>query len=183
MGGNLEDHNQFRVPLATFEELLTNLQSGKTAWDLEAFRKSLYDLAEVLRPHLQEEIETLRPEKLRPYIPADEFIQKEKESDEEILKKVSLTTSVPLLFVNGDGVNGAWCVDRSSFQVLDVSRPKAKDDDRFHRFPPLPPPLAFLVKYPLWLIHSDWWAFGSCDKHMRVKPQFAAYESSLEAKE
>ncbi|KAG9021024.1 hypothetical protein FS837_007672, partial [Tulasnella sp. UAMH 9824] len=107
MGSNLEDHNKFRVPLATFEELLANLRSGKTAWNLETFRKSVYELVEALRPHLQEEIESLRPEKLRDYIPADEFKQKEKEDEEVLKKKISMTTSMPLLYVNGDGVNGA----------------------------------------------------------------------------
>ncbi|KAG9041917.1 hypothetical protein FS837_011575 [Tulasnella sp. UAMH 9824] len=158
MGGNLEGHEKFRAPLASSEELLANLRSGKATWDLGTFRNSLYELVEVLRPHLEEEIETLRPEKLKDHIPVDEFRTKEKEAEKVIMKQTSLITDIPIFFINGDGVNGAW-------------------------FPPLPPPIAFLAKYPLWLIHSDWWAFGSCDKHRRVKPQFAAYEPSLENKE
>ncbi|KAG8927456.1 hypothetical protein FRC01_007468 [Tulasnella sp. 417] len=155
MGGNVEGHEKFRAPLATFEELLANLRGGEATWDLETFRKSLYDLVEVLRPHLEEEIETLRPEKLKDHVPADEFKEKEKEAEKQIMKETSLIRDIPILLVNGDSVNGAW-------------------------FPPVPPPIAFLTKYPLWLIHSDWWAFGSCDKHKRVKPQFAAYEPSSE---
>ncbi|KAG8927455.1 hypothetical protein FRC01_007467 [Tulasnella sp. 417] len=158
MGGNLEGHEKFRAPLAAFEELLANLRSGKATWDLETFRKSLYDLVEVLRPHLEEEIETLRPEKLKDHVPAGEFREKEKEAEKQIMKETSLIRDIPIFFINGDGVNGAW-------------------------FPPLPAPIAFLAKYPLWSIHSDWWVFGSCDKHRRVKPQFAAYEPSLENKE
>ncbi|KAG8927459.1 hypothetical protein FRC01_007471 [Tulasnella sp. 417] len=153
MGGNVEGHERFQAPLATFSELIENLRSGKATWDLDTFRKSLYELAEVLRPHLEEEIETLRPEKLKDHVPADEFREKERVAEKQIMKEASLITDTPIQFINGDSVNGAW-------------------------FPPLPAPITFLMKYPLWSIHSDWWEFGSCDKHMRVKPQFAAYEPS-----
>ncbi|KAG8927458.1 hypothetical protein FRC01_007470 [Tulasnella sp. 417] len=158
MGGNIEGHESFRAPLATFGELLEDLRSGKATWDLNTFRKSLYELVELLRPHLEEEIETLRPEKLKDHVPEDEFRAKEKAAERQIMREASLITNTPILYVNGDSVNGAW-------------------------FPPIPPPITFLMKYPLWLVHSDWWEFGSCDKHKRVKPQFAAYEPSSENKE
>lgn len=158
MGSNLEGHEKFRAPMASFEELIANLRAGKATWDLDGFRKAIHDLVEVLRPHLQEEIETLRPEKLRDHVPEAEFREKEEEAEKQIIKETSLVTDIPVMFVNGDSMNGAW-------------------------FPPLPAPVALLTKYALWSIHSDWWAFGCCDKNKRVKPQFAAYEPSLENKE
>jgi len=35
--------------------------------------------------------------------------------------------------------------------------------------------------YCLYYFHTDVWAFGSCDKKGRVKPQFAAYEPQFES--
>lgn len=51
---------------------------------------------------------------------------------------------------------------------------------RLFRFPPFPAPIAFVCRSILWHKHSEMWGFGSCDKHSKVKAEFAAYEPELE---
>ena len=48
------------------------------------------------------------------------------------------------------------------------------------RFPPVPKPALLLMKYGLWWVHSDMWAFACCDKNSVLKPEFAAYEPDTE---
>lgn len=64
----------------------------------------------------------------------------------------------------------------------DVRSVQPTEADRvcIHRFPMMPPQLLAKIKGDLWNIHSDWWAFGSTDKDMAIKQEFAAYEPGLE---
>ncbi|KAG8898656.1 hypothetical protein FRC00_002517 [Tulasnella sp. 408] len=151
MSGNVDEHEAFKEPLAAFETLLNDLRSEKATWNVETFRKSIYDFSNLLKVHLSEEIDTLRPAVLKAKITREQFDAFQSESKKYFIANTSLVKDPQFLFINGDGVNGAW-------------------------FPPLPGPISFVSKALLWHLHSDWWQFGSCDKNMHVKPEFAAYE-------
>ncbi|KIO34530.1 hypothetical protein M407DRAFT_16508 [Tulasnella calospora MUT 4182] len=151
MSGNVNEHEAFKAPLAAFESLLNDLRSGKATWNVETFRKSIYDFANILKEHLSEEIDTIRPAVLKAKITREQLVAFEAESKKYFIANTSLVRDPQFLFINGDGVNGAW-------------------------FPPMPGPISFVSKALLWHLHSDWWQFGSCDKNMHVKPEFAAYE-------
>lgn len=51
------------------------------------------------------------------------------------------------------------------------------------RFSPFPSALVILVKHVLFRLHSDMWAFGCCDREMRLKRPFARYEPPLKVVE
>ncbi|KAG9018642.1 hypothetical protein FRB90_011067 [Tulasnella sp. 427] len=159
MGDNVDGHEAFKGPFHKFEVLVTKLRSGEAQWDLATFRQAIYDFLPVLREHLGEEIDTLRPWQLRGKFTAEDLLGFEAAMEKHIMATASLVKDPQLQFVNGDSApHGAW-------------------------FPPIPPPIAFVTRQVLWHIHSDWWQFGSCDKYMRVKPQFAPYEPVMENKE
>ncbi|KAG9018641.1 hypothetical protein FRB90_011066 [Tulasnella sp. 427] len=155
MAGNVEEHEAFKEPLFAFESLLADLRSGKAAWDVQVFRNSVYGFAHTLQEHLTEEIDTIRPEVLKAKITREQLEGLEAETRKYFIANTSLVRDPQLIFVNGDGVNGKW-------------------------FPPMPGPIAFIARNALWHVHSDWWQFGSCDKYMQVKPEFAAYEPAKE---
>ncbi|KAG9043972.1 hypothetical protein FS837_008948 [Tulasnella sp. UAMH 9824] len=155
MSGNLDQHEAFKVPLATFETLLNDLRSDKATWNVQSFRKSIYDFANLLKAHLSEEIDTIRPAVLKVKITREQLDAHEHETDKYFIANTSLTKDPQIFFINGDGVHGAW-------------------------FPPMPGPISFVSKAVLWHLHSDRWRFGSCDKNMHVKPEFAAYEPAKE---
>ncbi|KIO34531.1 hypothetical protein M407DRAFT_209735 [Tulasnella calospora MUT 4182] len=151
MSGNVDEHEAFKAPLAAFETLLNDLISDKAMWNVETFRKSIYDFANILKEHLSEEIDTIRPAVLKAKITREQLDAFELESKKYFIANGSLVRDPQFLSINGDAVNGAW-------------------------FPPMPGPISFVSKALLWHLHSDWWQFGSCDKNMHVKPEFAAYE-------
>ncbi|KAG8908134.1 hypothetical protein FRB99_000162 [Tulasnella sp. 403] len=155
MSGNVSGHDNFRRPFAAFEDLLADLQSGKVQWDPAKFRETIYSFTEPLFEHLGEEIDTLRADVLREHFTKEDFVPFEKAMEKRVMESTSLPRDPPLLFINGDGVNGAW-------------------------FPPMPPPVTWVVKNVLWHFNAPRWQFGSCDKFMKVKPEFAAYEPELE---
>lgn len=155
MTGNVEQHEAFKAPLTSFETLLNDLRSNKATWNVETFRKSIYAFSNLLKEHLTEEIDTIRPDVLKAKITREQLDGLESETKKYMIATTSLVKDPQLLSINGDGVNGAW-------------------------FPPIPGPISFVTKSVLWHLHSDWWQFGCCDKYMHVKPEFAAYEPTKE---
>ncbi|KAG8898657.1 hypothetical protein FRC00_002518 [Tulasnella sp. 408] len=160
MSGNLDEHEAFKEPLVIFETLLNALRSHKATWDVETFRKSILDFANPLKVHLTEEIDTIRPAVLKAKIAREQLDEFEIELKKYFATTSSLLKDPQLLFVNGDGVNGAWFVPFAWVQRCG--------------------PFSFIVKTVLWYPHSDWWQFGCCDRNMQIKPEFAAYEPTKE---
>jgi len=155
---NVEGHKTFGEPLHAFEELVGSLKEKKVAFEVGVFRQAVYAFMEPLQQHLAEEIQTIRSDILRKAgITAEELASFSRKIEEEALTTFDLSRDLQVLYINGDSVNGAW-------------------------FPEIPALINFYVKYIIWYKHSDLWAFGSCDKQMRCKPQFAAYEPELEPK-
>ncbi|KAG8908133.1 hypothetical protein FRB99_000161 [Tulasnella sp. 403] len=151
MSSNIAGHDAFRAQFTAFETLIADLQSGKAQWDLTTFRNAIYAFAGSLVKHLGEEIGTLNADVLREHISLEELEQVENAVEKRVFEGMSIPRDPPLLFINGDAVNGPW-------------------------FPPIPTPILWLLKYVLWHVNSAQWQFGCCDKHMRIKPEFAAYE-------
>ncbi|KAG8907997.1 hypothetical protein FRB99_001163 [Tulasnella sp. 403] len=143
MSHNVTEHEHFHDGLIQFENLVASLKSGKAQWNVNEFRAAIYAFATPLIEHLAEEIDTIRPERLRGKITQEEFAEHDKVFDEHIKKILKPTIHPPFTFVNGDATNAPW--------------------------------------HLLYHVNSDMWQFGCCDKYMKVKPEFAAYEPTLEA--
>ncbi|KIO34522.1 hypothetical protein M407DRAFT_16500 [Tulasnella calospora MUT 4182] len=155
MAHNIEGHEHFKAPFAIFENLVEEFKNGTKAWEAEGFQQAIYGFMPVLREHLVDEIETIRPQKLR-----EHFNEAELQDIEEATKKWTLARSSPdkspqFFFANGDAVHAPW-------------------------FPMMPPQLLAKIKGDLWAIHADWWSFGSTNKDMEIKPEFSKYEPTLE---
>ncbi|KIO15804.1 hypothetical protein M407DRAFT_235574 [Tulasnella calospora MUT 4182] len=155
MSENIEGHEHFKEQLEHLDSLVAKLRADQSTWNITEFRKAVFDLLSVLRDHLAEEIDTLRASKLKDHFTIAELQAFESGLEAQIKSKSSLTKSLQFLYVNGDAVHAPW-------------------------FPEVPGVVVFLTKYVLWSVHSDWWEFGSCDRNMVVKPQFAAYEPKRE---
>ncbi|KAG8945050.1 hypothetical protein FRC04_001211 [Tulasnella sp. 424] len=155
MADNIVGHDSFKAPVAEFEQLIASLRAKETTWDPEVFRQAAYAFIPVLREHLVDEIDTFRPYQLKGHFTKEELDEFERDMTAWLMAKSSPENRLPLLIANGDAVNGPW-------------------------FPPMPPQLVTMVKGDLWKVHADWWEFGSCDRDMKVKPEFAAYEPVLE---
>ncbi|KAG9051247.1 hypothetical protein FS837_010534 [Tulasnella sp. UAMH 9824] len=164
MADNIAGHENFKAPFAAFEQLIAGFKAKEKTWDPEVFRQGIYAFTPVLREHLVEEIDTFRPYQLK-----ERFTKEELDAFETEMKAWLMARNVPektpqILFANGDAVHGAW-------------------------FPAMPPQFVAMIKGDLWKVHADWWEFGCCDRDMKVKPEFAAYEpvfedrSKMEAKQ
>ena len=66
-------------PFAKFESLVASYRESPSLYDAQAFQSSIYDFFEILHEHLTEEIETLRPEKLRAGLTEEDIQRVEKE--------------------------------------------------------------------------------------------------------
>lgn len=102
MSGNIAQHKEFLEPFAAFEELVSSLQSDPSKFDLTVFRKGIYDFIGILREHLEEEIDTFRPDELRRFLTKEDLEQFEKDMAKEIQSHASLMTDPQLLMANGD---------------------------------------------------------------------------------
>ncbi|KAG8927460.1 hypothetical protein FRC01_007472 [Tulasnella sp. 417] len=156
MSSNVRGHEAFHKPFAAFEEHLDAILKHPSQWDVNTFRQKIHGFMPTLREHLIEEIDTLKSSEIAKYINAEEFEEFEKKFEDAMKAQADFSKGPQLAYINGDGVNGAW-------------------------FPPIPFFLVFLIKYALWWPHSDMWAYGCCDKHMNIKPQFAPYEPPVKA--
>lgn len=108
MEHNIEGHEHFKAPFAIFESLVGEFKSGAKSWDAKAFQQAVYGFMPVLREHLVDEIETLRPHLLR-----EHFKEAELQDIEEATKKWTLARSAPdrspqFFFANGDAVHAPW---------------------------------------------------------------------------
>lgn len=108
MSNNVAGHEEFRKPFAGFESLLTSVQKDPSSFNAEKYREAIHAFAAPLIEHLQEEIETLRPDTLKKHITTAELDAFEKAMEAHIQKHTSLVADAPLLFVNGDGTHGRW---------------------------------------------------------------------------
>jgi len=155
MKANLDAHQEFLDSFEIFEKLVKSLQAKEIDFDVTQFRDAIHVWMPTLRAHLESEISTFSPGILHEHVQPAELQAIEATMAKDIMASISLVNDIQVFYVNGDSVHGAW-------------------------FPPVPGPIGFLVKYVLWYAHSDMWAFGSCNRNMEVKPQFAAYEPAYE---
>lgn len=151
MAGMVAAHEALVKPLAAFEDLVQKMIIKPHEWDLDLFRNSIYRFMPILREHLKDELKIVDATELRKHFTEQDFKEYEKRFIKDAIKSFVPSRGPQLVFVNGDFVNGAW-------------------------FPRFPPPLVFLVKHVLFKLHSDMWAFGCCDRDMKLKRPFARYE-------
>ncbi len=51
------------------------------------------------------------------------------------------------------------------------------EDGLWRDFPDAPALIKFLLPNVTWWFHRDWWKFGACDRHMKMKPLYAVPEN------
>jgi len=140
-------------PFQYFRSLIIALQNRKTTFKSLLFRDAVYEMMEPLYDLLRKDSELFEPTRLRRFARTT----RKKDTDFWAISKVvadaSLSEEVPLMFVNGDSVNGSWFPELSTTSSL--------------------------LKSALWKTRSEIWTFGSCDKNMKVKPLFMMYEPEV----
>ncbi|KAG8919993.1 hypothetical protein FRC01_000989 [Tulasnella sp. 417] len=157
MAGSVAAHEALSKPLAGFEDMVQKTIIKPHEWDLDLFRNLIYRFMPALKEHLKDELKRLDATELRQHFTEQDFKDYEKRFIKETVKSVVPSRGPQLVFVNGDLINGAW------YALV-------------ARFPRFPPALVFLVKHVLFKLHSDMWAFGCCDREMKLKRPFARYE-------
>ena len=115
MQGNVGGHEAFKPTFAEFEAHVEALRSANPpTFEVQVFREKIYAFAPPLFEHLAEEIDTFRAPVLhKAGVSAADLQQSEKETEAYIMKTVVLSKDPMMNWINGDSVNGAWCVVRS----------------------------------------------------------------------
>ncbi|KAF7312518.1 Hemerythrin domain-containing protein [Mycena indigotica] len=145
MGHNVEQHAAFMSGLEDLETYLNAVQDGTEKYSGATIIEKLNSFTDILVEHLRDEIPTLESSKMRAAFTEKDLHDLEANIGKRIMAEVSLITTLPL---------GLICHDKSTADY----------------FPPLPKPLMWVVKYGLYKLHSDAWAFGPCDVNGVVKP-------------
>ncbi|KAK7033264.1 hemerythrin domain-containing protein [Favolaschia claudopus] len=145
MDANVEQHHAFMAGLEDLENYLKAVQAGTETYSGKSIISKLDSFADVLVEHLREEIPTLESSRMRAAFTEKDLKDLESQLGARVMKEVSITTALPM---------GLICHDKSTASY----------------FPPLPGPLMWVVKYGLFRLHSDAWAFGPCDVNGVVKP-------------
>ncbi|KAG9006949.1 hypothetical protein FRB90_009591 [Tulasnella sp. 427] len=120
MAGNVVGHEAIRKPLAVLEDYVGKLLSKPHEWDPELFSEQIHRFMPILREHLKDEIETLNAAELRSYFTEQDFKDVEKKLHKETTKTMNMSRGPQLVFVNGDGVNGAWYEPNMDLRVAEM---------------------------------------------------------------
>lgn len=109
MKENVAGHEAFTKAFQGFETYIKELAAApQPEFSPKAFREMIYSFTEPLFQHLQEEIETLRPAELhRAGVTEAQLKKAEKDMESYVIRTTSLF-DIPLTYVNGDHINGAW---------------------------------------------------------------------------
>ncbi|KAJ7222457.1 hypothetical protein GGX14DRAFT_428806 [Mycena pura] len=145
MEHNVEQHHEFMDRMNDLEMYLKEVQDGKVPYDGTTIIAKLDSFSDSLVQHLIDEISTLESSKMRAAFTVKDLQDHEAEFTKRLLKEVSLSIDLPL---------GLVCHDKSTADY----------------WPPVPLPVKWLVKFALFRLHSDAWAFGPCDINGVVKP-------------
>ncbi|KAJ7455305.1 hypothetical protein B0H11DRAFT_2067585 [Mycena galericulata] len=145
MDHNVEQHHAFMNGLDDLENYLKEVQAGTATYEGAKIIEKLNSFTDLLVEHLRDEIPTLESSKMRAAFTKKDLEGLEAALGKRIMQEVSLVTTLPL---------GLICHDKSTATY----------------FPPLPTPIMWVVKYGLFRLHSDAWAFGPCDVNGTVKP-------------
>lgn len=152
------------------------MQSKPNEWDLDLVRASIRRFMPIIMEHFKDELKAVDASKLREHFTEKELRDFDKTFVKEAAKSINPARSPQLVFLNGDAANGTWCVRRiseiSCYERLQTLISLA-------RFSPFPSAVTFLIKKVCHHHHADMWAFGCCDKEMRLKRPFARYEPAI----
>jgi len=134
MGQNIDQHEGFQEPLATFEEYMQAVFDGKAQYDGEKVVALVEAFGDTLVEHLHEEIPTVSPERLAQF-------------DKSELDRVLLTMH-------------NW---RNKHDPMASAGPFVilhHDFNAVPNWPPVPGIAIFVVKYILYWVHSSYWKFA-----------------------
>jgi len=108
MGGNVDGHEEFKQPFATWVELCKSIKEGRAPWNPEEFVTATRAFADVLVHHLQDEIETLSADQMRKYFSQEDMRLIESKMDQKIKSEMNIMWDAPMAFINNDAVTGGW---------------------------------------------------------------------------
>jgi len=153
MQHNVEEHHAFSAGFEDLETYIKEIRAGTAKYDGKLVIEKLESFADELVQHLHDELPSIESSKMRAAFTKKDLQDLESALTKRILKEVSLTEVLPL---------GLILHDKSTAP----------------QFPPLPKPIIWLVRYGLYHIHSDAWAFAPCDVYGKLKPGFENKDNS-----
>ncbi|KAJ6526714.1 hypothetical protein B0H19DRAFT_544546 [Mycena capillaripes] len=145
MDPNVEQHHAFMDGLNDLEVYFQGVYAGNTQYNGPTVIEKLSSFADALVLHLNEEIATLEPSRLRAAFTKKDLAEVEAMTMKIILKNISFFTTLPM---------GLLCHDKASAPY----------------FPPIPNLLLWSVQYGFSKRHKDAWAFAPCDIFGKLKP-------------
>ncbi|KAF7374754.1 Hemerythrin domain-containing protein [Mycena sanguinolenta] len=145
MDRNIEQHEAFMGGLTDFNEYVTKVHAGATAYNAATLTEKLNSFADDLVLHLREEISTLESSRLRAAMTEKDLKDIEATTMKVLKKETSLFTGLPMDLI---------CHDKSTEP----------------RFPPAPKAVIWAAQYGSSWVHNDAWAFGPCDINGKLKP-------------
>ncbi|CAK5265503.1 unnamed protein product [Mycena citricolor] len=150
MAGNIAGHAAFHEGLDRFVALVAELQQDASKYDGRRIVEVVGAFGGLLRDHLADEIPTLLA--LAPYgARLAAGLEAEMRRDGiDSMRKCGLTQGVIQIF----------CLDDNTWE-----------NGATRAFPPIPSPVAVVLRRGLYLLHHDWWRFASSDQFGNPRAQ------------
>ncbi|TFL03959.1 hypothetical protein BDV98DRAFT_563320 [Pterulicium gracile] len=137
MSGNIDEHHLFVPQLAEFEEYLGRIKKGEEKYDGGVLLERLNGFTDVMLEHLNHEVETLDPARLRAAFTARELKVIGDKVFKAAMSDVDYHIVMPLVMVS-----------------LNPATPW---------FPPIPLPVRWAIRFYFSWKHADAWEFGAVD--------------------
>lgn len=138
MDANVQGHRDFDTAFGAWAVWLESCAAAKQGFSAETCRSMMDSFMPPLAAHLAAEIPTLLSlSRFGDALDLRGLMQKE---GEEVMGGMSKTTQLPLFLVNHD----------------------VAFEQGIHNFPPVPPPVRFVLRHVFGRWQSAWWQFATC---------------------
>lgn len=108
MDANIDQHAAFHAPWEAFCQLIAAMKSNEKPYNASDLQKAVHGFMPVLHPHLEDEIQTLKADRLKGVVTEKDMAVMEKMLTRDIQDNLKLLTDTPLLVILGDLKHGAW---------------------------------------------------------------------------
>jgi hypothetical protein len=139
MDANVKQHEAFHAGLHKWGEYLASLAADASKFEAREMIALMDAFIPSLNTHLNDEIPTLLAlGEFGDTLDLKGIVEKEAE---QVIGGLSKTTQLPVFLLNHD----------VSFE------------GGIHDFPPIPPPVRWVLMRVFPMVHTNWWKFASCD--------------------